>query len=501
MLNNEKIYDERINDDFFEVKINKQNEYNEYNKLNNIKVIDTLKKDDNIEDYFVVSITPENINKIKNKNIGGNKIKKDIIIEDNKKNLKKRNYKNKDDKNKEDEYEDEDEDNKEKEYNKKIKNKGLSENTIKQYIQNLRLYCYNLDLFEPNKNFIKLHHKISERKKCLISKETIKSCLNAIIWILKETYEEEEIKNVLDEYKELVKHLRLSCIYDTYNQDRNNFKVPYWEIIIKRRDENKLDDDKYLISSLYTYMPPRRIKDYSNMYYITSKNNKKNKNKNYFCMKEKCFIFNNYKTKNTYGEQIIKISDNLYKIIEKYINKKNKKNGDILLDINNDKYDNKIKRLLKDSLGCGVDSLRHSFISYTYSKKLLTIQEIQELSNLMGHSIKTHLGYRKNFNNNPITYDSILNQTETITNNKYNNYKNNQSYNNKRINENKFLIYHFTKFILNLISFLFLLYLNYYIIISPPLNKNKNNIIKNNINKNNINKDNDIFEVKINIKK
>ena len=437
------------NDKFFDVKINKQN-----NIQTNLKIISDTIKNDNIEDYFIVSITP-NENKIKEKKLSGGKKKEKIELKKNNKEKKEII---------EFEYED---------YEKKD-NKGLSENTIKQYLQNLRLYCYNLNLFEPYKTFIKLHHKISERKKCLISKETIKSCLNAIVWVLNETYKEDEIKNIIEEYKRLIGHLRISCIYDTYNQNRNNFKVPYWEIIIKRREENKNDKDKYLLSCLYTLMPPRRIKDYSNMYYITSKNNKKEKNKNYFCLKEKCFIFNNYKTNKTYGEQIIKINNNLYIILEEYV--KNKKNGDILLDINNDKYDNKIKRLLKNSLGCSVDNLRHSFISYTYSKKLLSVQEIQDLSILMGHSIKTHLGYRKNFNNNPITYDSILNQTETITDNKFNNYINIQSYNNKRLNENKFFIYHFTKHLLNLLTFLILLYLNYCI------------------------KNNDIFEIKLNKK-
>ena len=404
------------------------------------------------------------------------------MIQQKKNNIKGGNKKNKKEKNDNNNKKEKDENNDKKENDenndkKEIEEKGLSDNTIKQYIQNLRLYCYNLDLFEPYKNFIKLHHKLSERKKCLISKETIKSCLNAIIWILKETYKEEEIKNLLNEYKELVKHLRLSCIYDTYNQNRNNSKVPYWEIILKRRDENKLYDDKYLISCLYTLMPPRRIKDYSNMYYITSKNNKREKEKNYFCLKEKCFIFNNYKTKKTYGEQIIKVNEELYKILEKYINKKNKKNGDILLEIKNDKYDNKIKRLLKDSLGCGVDNIRHSFISYTYSKKLLSIQEIQELSDLMGHSIKTHLGYRKNFNENPITYNSILNQTDIIINEKYKDYINKQSYNNKRINDNKYMIYHFMIYIIKIISLIFIFYINYF-------KKNEN-----------------ILEVKINVNK
>ena len=217
-----------MEEEYFEVKLNKQNE-----EQNNIKIIgETINNEkENIEDYFVVSITPQND---KNKNIFGgnkkiNKKEKDFEFKENKKKEKNNNKKNKDEKNKdekEDEYEEYEEE----------RNKGLSENTLKQYIQNLRLYCYNLDLFEPYKTFIKLHHKISERKKCIISKETIKSCLNAIIWILKETYEEDKIKNIINEYKELVKHLRLSCIYDTYNQNRNNSKVPYWEIILKRKD-------------------------------------------------------------------------------------------------------------------------------------------------------------------------------------------------------------------------------------------------------------------------
>ena len=71
-----------------------------------------------------------------------------------------------------------------------------------------------------------------------------------------------------------------------------------------------------MILALYTLTPPRR-NEYSNMNVVYKVND--SNVKNYLSVYDKHFHFNDYKTKKTYGSQIIPINKELMEIIGLYI--------------------------------------------------------------------------------------------------------------------------------------------------------------------------------------
>ena len=99
-----------------------------------------------------------------------------------------------------------------------------------------------------------------------------------------------------------------------------------------------------LITSNYTYIPFRRKEDYYSMYYSNKslhKMLKADKNTNYITS-NRLFIFNNYKTYSTYGQQTFEFPNEVYqKIIDlTYIYKdnneqQNKYNDRLFLNITN----------------------------------------------------------------------------------------------------------------------------------------------------------------------
>ena len=225
---------------------------------------------------------------------------------------------------------------------------------------------------------------------------------------------------------------------------------------------------KYLISCIYTYQPPRRTLDYMYMVVIPNynvfqnlkKKNKDYKNHNYYCYKEGFFIFCYYKTRAIYGIQAIKVNETLNNIIKNYINlmdisingriisytnkgeiieyqrinnnfniiNKSNPNKYIVNYIkkNNIKINNKMFKfdllfkdknfllLIRETFKFGVNVLRHSFINFYYnnlnlnSNKKNIINDLQQLSNKMAHSLPTNLGYFK-------TNEAVINK---INNNK-----------------------------------------------------------------------------------
>ena len=76
----------------------------------------------------------------------------------------------------------------------------------------------------------------------------------------------------------------------------------------------------WVILSLYTLTPPRRILDYTEMLVITEGLPEDEIiNRNFWIVDKKKFVFNNYKTSGTYKTQIIDIPDALDFVLKKYL--------------------------------------------------------------------------------------------------------------------------------------------------------------------------------------
>ncbi len=289
------------------------------------------------------------------------------------------------------------------------KQKTISESTLKQYNMSFRLFCTDLNLNNPYDSFIKLHYKISQRTKNYISNESIKTALSAILYKLRENNINKELQ---DEYLLLLNHMRKICMYKTQNPKNNN-KIPDWEYLLEMNDywktSTEIDADLYyVISSVYVLVPPRRITDYINMFIcnkpinpLSLKNINDEKNYLYYNENKAYFIFNNYKTKKTYGSQIFRVPNNLMFIIINYIHQRNLKDNDNLFMLKDTKGSGKLQfyRLLQKTFNCSVDAIRHSYISYIFNNNIPTTQELKQTSLFMAHSISMHLDYRKdNYN-------------------------------------------------------------------------------------------------------
>ena len=208
----------------------------------------------------------------------------------------------------------------------------VSETTLKQYNLTYRLFCSDLNLNDPYGSFLKLCYKVSQRSKQLISNETIKTALSAIVYHLREQNYSQEIIN---EYLLLIAHMRKICMYKTQNPVLDAEKIPEWSYLLEMkeywRDSNEINSDiYYVLAGIYTIVPPRRIMDYVCMFIyngeehpinpIDLKNINNTKNYFYYNNSENIayFIFNNYKTKKTYGSQIFKVPDELKYVIRIY---------------------------------------------------------------------------------------------------------------------------------------------------------------------------------------
>lgn len=277
----------------------------------------------------------------------------------------------------------------------------LSLTTINQYRMMLRLYCYDQDLLSPNETFINLHFKISDRLKTYISKETLKTCLGAIMWKIKSFVGIIQGQFLIDQYCLLVFHMRALCSFDVINHRRNSNNIPIWSEILKRRDHWKsiYETRKYVVGCVYTMIPPRRVIDYGKMFIIDDINNITLTDRNYYSTSDNCFIFYSYKTKESYGRKIIKLPNNLNEIIKDYIKINKLVSGESLFQTTN-MYDNQqdgFKQLIHSTFNCGVDVIRHSYINFIYSDdtRFISNSEMEETSKNMGHSVQTQLGYRK----------------------------------------------------------------------------------------------------------
>jgi integrase len=196
-----------------------------------------------------------------------------------------------------------------------------------------------------------------------------------------------------------------------------------WEEVVKKRDELR-DSVKtfgkiltpaqydmllaYLLLSLYTYIPPRRNKDFQDMWVVRQWDESMPSDRNYLDLHGQRFIFNTYKTVKQHGRQIVDIPETddespLKEAIVAYLlhnphyrSSKDKsktfrfltkQDGSPLTAVN------AITRVLNKTFGgknVGSSMLRHSFLSDKYGG---LIREMEGDAAAMAHSPATQRTY------------------------------------------------------------------------------------------------------------
>ena len=99
----------------------------------------------------------------------------------------------------------------------------------------------------------------------------------------------------------------------------------------KKEISSELYDEllDYTILSLYISIPPRRSVDYTLMLVNEPTENKEH---NYYDVKKQQFVFNQYKTKKTYDQQILDVKPELQKVLKAYLKFRPKVNKSLLVN-------------------------------------------------------------------------------------------------------------------------------------------------------------------------
>jgi hypothetical protein len=292
-----------------------------------------------------------------------------------------------------------------------LKAKELSDGSINLYIRNLKKLGGDFKSFvflkKPEEVLSKIEGlKPNTRRAYLIS---IVSSLNSY---------GDKYKSLANKYYKLMINLDKE-IKGTPTSEMNEAQKKNWEswdsildvynklgseLVLKKKitvaEYNKLLE--YVVLSLYVLVQPRRNLDYMKMY-ICFNGDTSDKTKNYIDYKNKEFVFNVYKTANTYNQTKLPIPDSLMKVINMYITYHplligKKKVGCVpfLVNANGEPLNkiNSITRILNKIFGKKISSsmLRHIWISNKYGD----IQKEREAdAKAMGHSITTQQEYIK----------------------------------------------------------------------------------------------------------
>ena len=177
-----------------------------------------------------------------------------------------------------------------------------------------------------------------------------------------------------------------------------------WDEVIAKRDElvksarsqSELLDA--VVLSLYTYIPPRRNKDYLQMFIVPTlpKDELYERDKNYLTCDTHELIFNTYKTASTYGTQVIPIPSPLWSILSRFIATLPKGDETPLIQKNGKHYNgvSSITDILNRIFGkkIGASALRHIYLSDKYQEN---VEERKDDSHKMAHSLSQQKDYIK----------------------------------------------------------------------------------------------------------
>ncbi len=180
--------------------------------------------------------------------------------------------------------------------------------------------------------------------------------------------------------------------WSTIVDKRNEYYKMYYPLLKKNeltpKDIDPLVD--MIILCLYTMIPPRRNKDYTEFkikHIDTEHDNYLDKNE---------FVFNTYKTGKVYNTQRVKIPRKLLLLLKKWISKND---TDYLL-INKTGKKLSVSQLtirLNKLFGKNISTsmLRHIYISDVVLKNVPALTKLQHVAEEMGHSVPQQLEYKK----------------------------------------------------------------------------------------------------------
>lgn len=299
------------------------------------------------------------------------------------------------------------------------KDRPLSEKSISAYastLSNLYKKVFDADNFHRN-DFNKYEHILeylnqfesSKRKTILASLMTVATDETALSEYRKlmmkdaKHYDDEIAKNEMtDKFRE--NWITPKELDDIGNKLRNEWAELYKKYksgnVLSIKEKQQMQEYIiYLLTSGRYGLPPRRLLDWTEMKienYDARKKQQEKLNYNIYEPKKKQFIFNRFKTDETFNRQIIKTPP----YIEQYLSiwKDLKPDSTYLLtDTKNSKLtpitlNQRMNKIFGE--GKSVNSLRHSYITDKY-KHVPSVKDMKDTATKMGHSVKTAMTYIK----------------------------------------------------------------------------------------------------------
>ena len=258
--------------------------------------------------------------------------------------------------------------------------RGMSENTANQYLKYLRnIHGGDFKTLTWLKDTDKILDKINEK----YSPSTRASAVNAVFVACEVTSGYSKYAKLYQSrFQELIKPINAQRNSGEKTEKQEDYWIS-WDDIIKRRDE--LEGVEKVLLSLYTMLPPRRAKDYGDMKINSHTGNS-------FDIKNKQFIFRDYKTEKVYGEQKIDVPADLYSVLMNYLD--GRTSGD-LLPFNTPNLTKKLQKIFKPKK-ISVNALRHIYDTHHFGE---TQTAMTNAANVMAHSTNQQRQYIKNKNN------------------------------------------------------------------------------------------------------
>jgi hypothetical protein len=299
------------------------------------------------------------------------------------------------------------------------KDRPLSEKSISAYastLSNLYKKVFDADNFHRN-DFNKYEHILqyldqfesSKRKTILASLMTVATDETALSEYRKlmmkdaKHYDDEIAKNEMtDKFRE--NWITPKELDDIGNKLRNEWAELYNKYksgnVLSIKEKQQMQEYIiYLLTSGRYGLPPRRLLDWTEMKienYDARKKQQEKLNYNIYEPKKKQFIFNRFKTDETFNRQIIKTPP----YIEQYLSIWKDLKPDsiyLLTDTKNSKLtpitlNQRLNKIFGE--GKSVNSLRHSYITDKY-KHVPSVKDMKDTATKMGHSVRSALTYIK----------------------------------------------------------------------------------------------------------
>jgi integrase len=288
-----------------------------------------------------------------------------------------------------------------------LQTEKLSPKTIEMYIIKLRILNDNKNF--DNLNFLKQKSVIKTKLQAITNDNTRKSYVASIVSVMNrqkgKTWEDLnkyykalflKERNIFAEkpaHEKSETQAENWLSWDEVKEVFNKLKEKAEDIGNKSRLSNadKKVLENYMILALYVLQPPRR-----NDWYYTEIGNGDDNQKNYVDLKDKKYIFNNYKTAKSSGRETIDIPDEIMPCLKYYINMMGLKEGDYLLypDDTTRTNSNRMTKSLNSIFGkkVGASMLRHIYLSNKYGK---VMKDQQEDAEFMAHSVSMQKDYVK----------------------------------------------------------------------------------------------------------